>query len=175
MTVGIRMGSTSGAPTIDIAYPSGPSGENPCGVKEVIMVGAFSRMLFMEGLSDWVMLAALRMGFIGEDPSEDRFVAKSRAALEPLLRDGLMVMGDLTAPGGRFHAWDVSVEECLDRFEWECRDDHTPHKTGDWSWGTWLCLTPKGEVVAEECYASDPDPLGIDASRYGGAVPGGVL
>jgi hypothetical protein len=124
------------------------------------MLSSFSKMLLIEGLDDWVMLAALRMGFLGRHPSPDEFVAESRAAIKPLLCKGLMVMGDLTGVEG-FHAWNLSAKQCLDRFEKEYRDDPT-HMNGNWSCGIWLSLTPKGKIVAEEFLATDPDPLHIE-------------
>jgi len=128
------------------------------------MLSAFSRMLLVEGLDDWVMLGALSMGFIGRDPSPDEFILESRAALEPLLREGLTVMGDLSATGGGFRVWGSSVEECLDRFEAAYRDDPTDQR-GLWSFGMWLSLTQKGADVAKKCIDADPDPLGIGDLR----------
>ena len=123
-------------------------------------LNAFSKMLLIEGLDDWVMLGYLSMAFLGQKPAIEEFVSQSCAAIEPLLGNGLMEMGDLTGPNGIFRAWGVSVDECLERFEVAYRKD--PDNTGaEWAWGMWLNLTSRGKALATELEAIDPDPLGI--------------
>ena len=123
-------------------------------------LNAFSKMLLIDGLDDWVRLGTLCMAFLEQEPSVDEFVSRSRAAIEPLLRDGLMEMGSLTGPNGVFQPWGDPDSECLDRFEESYRADQDYTST-EWAWGMWLNLTSKGKALATELEAIDPDPLGI--------------
>ena len=135
------------------------------------MLSPFSQMLLMEGLGDWVPLAALRTAFWGkekpsmqvaslerEKPSSDEFARRFREATEPLLREGLMTMGDLSGSHG-FSPWELTVERCLDKFKDLFLKSNDV--TDLWSYSIWLCLTPKGEALADELYQLDPDPLHI--------------
>ena len=126
------------------------------------MLSPFCQMLLIEGLNDWVPLVALRRGFLGKGmPSPQEFVQQSAVAMEPLLREGLMTLGDLSGPHG-FIAWDLTVDQCLEKFK------NTFLESSDQGniclYDMWLCLTPKGEVVARKLDAIDPDPLHL--SQY---------
>jgi len=130
-------------------------------MKGQTVLNALSKHLLIEGLDDWVMFGALYAPFIGKTYTKDEFVTSMRAAVEPLLYDGLMVIGDLSSPLG-FRAWDLSIPDSLDRAEAMYRND--PKTVGQtWDWEVWLCLTPAGEVLAKQLYEEDPDPLGLDA------------
>jgi len=109
------------------------------------MLSAFSRMLLIEGLDDWVPLAALGLGFFGRSPSPHEFLVESRAAVEPLLRQGLMTMGDLRGLGG-YEPWALSIDECLANFEEMFMSD-PDLVSGRWKYGIWLCLTSQGGGV----------------------------
>lgn len=70
-------------------------------------------------------------------------------AIESLLNDGLLVVGDIVgASDEHVDPWKLSTKEALDRL----RELYVSHY-GDrdrWGWVVWFALTPEGERVAEE-------------------------
>jgi hypothetical protein len=120
-------------------------------------------MLLVEGLDDWVPLAALSLAFVDRNPSPDQFFSESIIAIEPLLRQGLMTMGDLRGPDG-FESWALTVDECLAQFRKIFYTEPVSLR-GVWTFSIWLSLTVKGKIVAKEVYVFNPDPLGIRHKR----------
>jgi hypothetical protein len=70
------------------------------------------------------------------------------AAIESLLADGLLVVGDIVGASDEYvDPWQLSTEEALARLR-ELYVTHYDNEVG-WSWTTWFALTPEGERVAE--------------------------
>ncbi|MET8997269.1 hypothetical protein [Amycolatopsis sp. NPDC004169] len=98
-----------------------------------------------DGVDDYVSLDSLIWNTREVVPlSDDRFVEVFRAVLDFLLRDGLMVVGDLGKTG--FEPWTSTIEDTVERVVHDCRAvDWLPQLSL-----YWLNSTPKGEKQAKE-------------------------
>jgi hypothetical protein len=122
----------------------------------MVELSNFSKYILIEGLDDWFGMFLLGNGFIDRKVTPEEFIVESKAAVKPLLDQGFMVMGDLSA--GPFAPWDLSPGESWERFEKEFL--RKPEKEGlEWEFGVWMCLTPEGEKLAKAIEAENPDPL----------------
>jgi hypothetical protein len=71
------------------------------------------------------------------------------AAIESLLTDGLLWVGDIVGGSDeRVDPWELSTEHALARL----RGLYVAHYDdwGKWGWVAWFALTPNGERAAEE-------------------------
>ena len=109
--------------------------------------------LLASGLEDWVSMAEvqtiishLRLA----DTAQERQLLVLKA-IRSLLNDGLMQIGDLPGPDGKFPAWHGSVDAILERLS----DSFVRHydDPASWDYSIWLGLTDAGERAAR---ASSP-------------------
>jgi hypothetical protein len=105
--------------------------------------------LLASGLSDWVSLAEVQQiisHFQLADTDSDRQDLVLRT-IRSLLADGLMQIGELPGPDGKFPAWepiDVAMDRLRERFV-----DHYA-EPASWDYSIWLGLTEAGRPVAEK-------------------------
>ena len=108
--------------------------------------------ILTSGLSDWVSMAEVQQiitHYQLADTERERQDLVLRA-IRSLLEDGLMEMGELPGPDGRFPAWepiDVAMDRLRERFV-----DHYAEPTS-WDYSIWLGLTETGRPVAEKLRA----------------------
>jgi hypothetical protein len=84
-----------------------------------------------------------------DHPIEPLATRQSRviAAIESLLTDGLLVIGDIVGASDEYvDPWKLSREEALARLR-ELYVTHYDNEAG-WTWTTWFALTPDGERAA---------------------------
>ena len=104
--------------------------------------------LLISGLSDWVSLAEVQQiisHFELADADSERQNLVLRT-IRSLLDDGLMQIGELPGPDGKFPAWepiDVAMDRLRERFV-----DHYAEPTS-WDYSIWLSLTEEGRPVAK--------------------------
>jgi hypothetical protein len=105
--------------------------------------------LLTSGLHDWVPLVEV-ITAIAHYNLADTLPAQQDLALQTirsLVEDGLMEIGDLPGPDGKFPAWnlqlDAAMERVYDRFV-RHYDDPTR-----WEFSIWLGLTDSGKRTAE--------------------------
>jgi hypothetical protein len=103
--------------------------------------------LLIGGLSDWVSLAEVQhiishFQLAEADSERQDLVLRT---IRSLLNDGLMQIGELPGPDGKFPAWepiDVAMDRLRERFV-----DHYAEPTS-WDYSIWLGLTDAGRPVA---------------------------
>ena len=100
------------------------------------------------GLSDWVSLAEVQQIIshfqLADTDSERRDL--TLRTIRSLLDDGLMQIGELPGPDGKFPAWepiDVAMDRLRERFV-----GHYAEPTS-WDYSIWLGLTEAGRPVAK--------------------------
>jgi uncharacterized protein with GYD domain len=105
--------------------------------------------LLTSGLYDWVPLVEVKTA-IANYHLADTLAAQQDLALRTirsLVEDGLMEIGDLPGPDGKFPAWnlqiDAAMERVYDRFI-RHYDDSTR-----WEFSIWLGLTDSGKRTAK--------------------------
>jgi hypothetical protein len=104
--------------------------------------------LLISGLSDWVSLAEVQQiisHFELADTDSERQDLVLRT-IRSLLDDGLMQIGELPGPDGKFPAWepiDVAMDRLRERFV-----GHYAEPTS-WDYSIWLGLTDAGRPVAK--------------------------
>ncbi|OLZ47245.1 hypothetical protein [Amycolatopsis keratiniphila] len=96
-----------------------------------------------DGLDDWVPVDTLIWNAIQVVPKDsDRFAGFFATVLDYLLREGLMIVGDIGDTG--FEPWTSSIEDTVERVTRDCQ-------AVDWApQGSlcWLSNTPKGDQRA---------------------------
>jgi hypothetical protein len=103
--------------------------------------------LLISGLSDWVSLAEVQQiitHFQLADTDSERQDLVLRT-IRSLLDGGLMQIGELPGPDGKFPAWepiDVAMDRLRERFV-----GHYAEPTS-WDYSVWLGLTEAGRPVA---------------------------
>src|SRR6478735_7975396 len=102
--------------------------------------------LLIGGLSDWVSLAEVQQIIshfqLAEADSERQDLVLR--TIRSLLNDGLMQIGELPGPDGKFPAWepiDVAMDRLRERYV-----DHYAEPTS-WDYSIWLGLTDAGRPV----------------------------
>lgn len=106
--------------------------------------------LLTRGIHDWVSLAEVD-SVITDNHLAETISDKQELALHvirSLIEDGLMKIGDLMGDGGRFRAWEVSIEGAIALL----RDRYVTHydDRNGWVFSVWLDLTESGEEVARQ-------------------------
>lgn len=101
------------------------------------------------GLVDWVELDRIHQYVADEDPTETSSTIQNRtlSLIRSLVGDGLFLVGDLNTDDRRFKAWNVSLDEAIQRI----RDAYVVNfeDRTRWPWFCWLNLTDTGREVAE--------------------------
>lgn len=101
------------------------------------------------GLVDWVELDRIHRYVASENPDESAATIQNRTLdlIRSLVSDGLFQVGDLDTEDRRFKAWNVSLDEALQRI----RDAYVVNfeDQSRWPWFCWLDLTDTGQQVAE--------------------------
>ncbi|HKV21137.1 MAG TPA: hypothetical protein VJR50_19035 [Mycobacterium sp.] len=105
--------------------------------------------VLLAGLTDWVELAQVHSFVAQANPDAPTATIQNETLdlIRALADEGLVVIGDLTAAGGRFAAWNSSTEDSLRRIRGEYVDRFDDRNS--WPWYSWLDLTDKGQAVAE--------------------------
>jgi hypothetical protein len=104
--------------------------------------------VLISGLSDWVSLAEVQQiisHFELANTDSDRQDLVLRT-IRSLLDDGLIQIGELPGPDGKFPAWepiDVAMDRLRERFV-----GHYAEPTS-WDYSIWLGLTEAGRPVAK--------------------------
>jgi uncharacterized protein with GYD domain len=106
-------------------------------------------ILLTSGLYDWVPLVEVKTAIahynLATTPAAQQDLALQ--TIRSLLEDGLMQIGDLPGPDGKFPAWelpiDAAMERVYDRFVLHHRDPT------QWEFSIWLGLTDSGKRLAE--------------------------
>jgi hypothetical protein len=76
--------------------------------------------------------------------------------LRALSNDGLIELGELSGPDGRFAAWDTPIDEAINELGERFPPDVDDHQ--DWGTAFWLNLTAVGRSVARTLHAEDGPP-----------------
>lgn len=101
------------------------------------------------GLVDWVELDRIHRFVASEAPNEPIAVIQTRTLelIRSLASEGLFQVGDLDTEDRRFKAWDVTLDEAIERI----RDAYIVNFEDEtkWPWFCWLALTETGQQVAE--------------------------
>ncbi|MGB3674331.1 MAG: hypothetical protein WA988_07825 [Candidatus Nanopelagicales bacterium] len=110
------------------------------------------RKVLISGLSDWVSLSDVDGASSFGEPVATKQQLTLRV-IRSLIDDGLMRLGDLAGPDGRFRAWACSPDEAMQRV----RDLYIDHydDVDVWIWRVWLDLTETGENLAHQLELSD--------------------
>ena len=104
--------------------------------------------LLISGLSDWVSLAEVQQiisHFELADTDRERQDLTLRT-IRSLLNEGLMQIGELPGPDGKFPAWepiDVAMDRLRERFVGRYAEPTS------WDYSIWLGLTEAGPSVAK--------------------------
>lgn len=103
------------------------------------------RAMVNRGRDDWVMAAdvAWIARDVGRADAEDEVCAESVRLIEAVLRDGLMLIGDVT--DGGFFPWEASTDQALRRIEAAWRELGRSPDLGE---VCWLENTAKGDALA---------------------------
>jgi hypothetical protein len=104
--------------------------------------------LLISGLSDWVSLAEVQQiisHFQLADTDSERQDLVLRT-IRSLLNDGLMQIGELPGPDGKFPAWEP-IDVAMDRL----RERYVDHyaEPASWDYSIWLGVTEAGRPVAK--------------------------
>lgn len=101
------------------------------------------------GLVDWVELDRIHGYVAQENPGEPLAIVQGKTLelIRSLASDGLVEIGDLGGKDGRFVAWDITLDESIQRIRNVYVNNFDDENT--WPWFSWLCLTEKGHQVAE--------------------------
>jgi hypothetical protein len=110
--------------------------------------------VLVSGLTDWVELGQIH-SFIdraNRGAALTAIQAKTLELVRALAGAGLVRIGDLTGPGGRFVAWNTSLEDSLQRI----RSVYVERFDAEdiWPWYCWLDLTDDGDRVANAVEAT---------------------
>jgi hypothetical protein len=78
----------------------------------------------ISGVTDWVDLGQIHSYVERSNPGASlaAIQAETLDLIRALADEGLVRIGDLTGPGGRFVAWSTSLEESLQRIRSVCRE-----------------------------------------------------
>jgi hypothetical protein len=102
-----------------------------------------------DGLIDWVELDQIHWYVARENAGTAVSViqGKTLELIRSLVSDGLFELGDLKGEGARFTAWNIPLDESIQRI----RDVYVTNFDDEntWPWFCWLDLTEKGQQVAE--------------------------
>jgi hypothetical protein len=105
--------------------------------------------LLTSGLSDWIPLIEVNTA-VTQYGRAETLSEQQRLALQTirsLLEDGLVQIGDLPGPDGKFPAWDLTINAAMERVY-----DRFIHHYADpeiWEFSIWLGLTESGKRLAE--------------------------
>jgi hypothetical protein len=104
--------------------------------------------ILTSGLSDWVSLAEVQQiitlfQLADTDSERQHLILRT---VRSLLNDGLMQIGELPGPDGRFPAWEP-IDVAMDRL----REGFVDHyaEPPSWDYSIWLGLIEAGRSVAE--------------------------
>jgi hypothetical protein len=104
------------------------------------------------GLSDWVSLAEVQQIIthfqLADTESERQDLVLT--TIRSLINEGLMQIGELPGPDGRFPAWEP-VDAAMDRLKERFVDHYD--EPASWDYSVWLGLTDAGRPVAERLRA----------------------
>ncbi|MGH3561073.1 MAG: hypothetical protein ACRDTN_04530 [Mycobacterium sp.] len=102
-----------------------------------------------DGLIDWVEPDQIHWYVARENAGEPLSVIQEKTLdlIRSLASDGLFEVGDLTGEGGRFVAWNIPLDESIQRIRNVYVTNFDDQNT--WPWFCWLNLTEKGQQVAE--------------------------
>jgi hypothetical protein len=105
--------------------------------------------LLASGLYDWVPLAEVNTAITHYNLAETLAAQQDLAlrTIRSLVEDGLMQIGDLPGPDGRFPAWDLPIDAAMERLY----DRFVGHYSDPalWEFSIWLGLTDSGKWLAE--------------------------
>jgi hypothetical protein len=105
--------------------------------------------LLTSGLSDWVPMVEVQTAITYYHLAETLPGQQDLAlrTIRSLLQDGLMQIGDLPGPDGKFPAWDLSIDAAMERIH----DRFVRHYDDptQWEFSIWLGLTDTGRRTAE--------------------------
>lgn len=108
----------------------------------------------MRGHIDWVAPERIHWYVARENPGESLSAIQDKTLdlIRSLVTDGLYQLGDLSGPGDRFAAWEIPLDEAIQRI----RDVYVPKFDDEpaWWFGCWLDLTDEGQRAAEAIEAS---------------------
>jgi hypothetical protein len=104
--------------------------------------------VLISGLTDWVDLGQIHSYVERSNPGASLagIQAETLDLIRALAGEGLVRIGDLTGPGGRFVAWSTSLEDSLQRIRSEYVEKFDDQES--WPWYSWLDLTDEGDRVA---------------------------
>ena len=104
--------------------------------------------VLVSALDDWVELGQVHSYVERANPGASLadIQAETLDLVRALADEGLFLIGDLTGAGGRFVAWETSVDESLQRIRSEYVERYDDKDR--WPWYCWLDLTAEGDDVA---------------------------
>jgi hypothetical protein len=104
--------------------------------------------VLVSGLTDWVDLGQIHSYVDRANPGAalTAIQAETLELVRALADEGLVRIGDLSGPGGRFAAWITSLDDSLQRI----RSGYVEKFDAEdiWPWYCWLDLTEDGDRVA---------------------------
>ncbi|BBZ67160.1 MAG: hypothetical protein U0R77_07330 [Mycolicibacterium insubricum] len=106
------------------------------------------RKLLVSGLYDWVPLIQVEDVCSEYGSTAGGGLELAYRAVRSLLEDGLMEVGDSVTATGQLRAWEVPIDECMQRVR-ELRVDPSTDTQAS-IFRVWLSLTERGERVARQ-------------------------
>ena len=105
--------------------------------------------VLLRGLIDWVALERVHRRVARENAGEPLAIIQDKTLdlIQSLVSDGLFEVGDLQTQDHRFAAWDIPLDESIQRIRevYVNKFDDEP----EWWFYCWLAPTEKGLQLAE--------------------------
>lgn len=105
--------------------------------------------VLIRGLADWIALDRIHWDVAEANKGEPITVVQSATLnlIRTLVEEGLCEVGDLSGDGGRFLAWDSSIDDVIAQIRSAYVTNFEDQNS--WPWMCWLDLTDAGTAVAQ--------------------------
>lgn len=105
--------------------------------------------VLIRGLVDWIALDRIHWDVAEANTGAPISVVQSATLnlVRTLVAEGLFEVGDLSGDGGRFVAWESSIDDVIARIRNEYVTNFEDRT--NWPWMCWLNLTDAGTAAAQ--------------------------
>lgn len=105
--------------------------------------------ILIRALVDWVALDRIHWHVAEANRGAPIAVVQSEtlSLIRSLVEEELFEVGDLSGDGGRFAAWNTSIDDSIARIRGAYVNNFEDQNT--WPWVCWLDLTDAGTAVAQ--------------------------